>query len=233
MRERFPELEEVVSRGIVVNKDELFYSGISQGGIYGASYVALSPDVTRGHLGVPGNHYALLLHRSGNFGPFFAAVSISYPKRMSQAILLQAVQLQWDGADPVTYYRHITAEPFEGNEPHHVLVVPAKGDKQVAVVTNEIVARSEIGIPLLAHYDDERVVDGAPEQPYPHVGSGVVLYDFGNPWPTEQANLPPKSEVEDPHEGPRQLEYHNDQMVHFFRTGEIIDVCGGDGCHPD
>lgn len=233
MRERFPTLPEVTSRGITVNTDELFYSGISQGGIFGATYMALTQDVERGHLGVPGNHYAVLLQRSTDFLPFFAAVSLGYPGRTRQAMLLQAVQLLWDRVDPVTYYRHISAEPFPGNQAHQVLAAPAKGDEQVAVITNEIVARTDIGIPILAHYDTERVVQGAPEEPYPHVGSGIVLYAFGNPWPPEQQNLPPKSNFPDPHELPRKLDHHSEQMVHFFRTGEIIDVCGGDGCTPE
>jgi hypothetical protein len=38
--------------------------------------------------------------------------------------------------------------------------------------------------------------------------------------------------VGDPHEKPRRLDAHNQQMVTFFRTGQIIDVCGGDGCTP-
>ncbi|GMV39447.1 MAG: hypothetical protein AMXMBFR64_11630 [Myxococcales bacterium] len=233
MRERFPSLAEVTDRGVVVNQAELYYSGISQGGIYGATYVALSQDVERGHLGVPGNNYPTLLFRSGNFAPFFAAASMAYPERTTQVLLVETVGQLWSAADPVSYMRHITAEPFPGNGPHHVMLVPAKGDPQVAVITNEIAARSDIGIPIMAHYDTERVVQGAPEQPYPHVGSGVVLYQFGNPWPDEKVNTPPTSPVADPHELPRKLEHHNDQMVHFFRTGEIIDVCGGDGCTPD
>jgi hypothetical protein len=33
---------------------------------------------------------------------------------------------------------------------------------------------------------------------------------------------------------PRNAEWHNDQMVHFFRnSAEVIDVCGADGCTPD
>ncbi|MFT7624462.1 MAG: hypothetical protein ACI9WU_003650 [Myxococcota bacterium] len=36
-----------------------------------------------------------------------------------------------------------------------------------------------------------------------------------------------------PHNLPKNAAHHSEQMVHFFRTGEIIDVCGGDGCSPD
>jgi hypothetical protein len=37
----------------------------------------------------------------------------------------------------------------------------------------------------------------------------------------------------DPHGKPRAFDLHNEQMDTFFRTGEIVDLCGGDGCHPN
>ena len=89
-----------------------------------------------------------------------------------------------------------------------------------------------MGIKLMENYG--RDVYGVDPQAYPYTGSGVVLYDFGNPWP-EPGNTPPEEgPLGDPHGKPRDQTYHNEQMVHFFRNdGEIIDVCGGDGCTPD
>ena len=68
---------------------------------------------------------------------------------------------------------------------------------------------------------------------YPHKGSGVVLYDFGNAWPPNGNTPPPEDPHGDPHGKPRKLDAHNQQMVTFFRTGAIIDVCKMDGCRPD
>jgi len=67
---------------------------------------------------------------------------------------------------------------------------------------------------------------------YPHKGSGLVNFSFGNPWPAP-GNVPPNDKLGDPHGKPRNLDHHNQQMAHFWRTGEILDVCGGDGCTPD
>lgn len=232
MRERLGELPIAVSKKIQVNKAELFYSGISQGGIFGASFVALSPDVTYGHLGVPGNNYSTLLQRSTDYQQFAPVVSSSYLDSVNQSVVLAAIQLLWDSTDPVSFLRHVTQEPFPGNSPHYVLLAPAKGDYQVSVMTNEIAARSELGIALMEHYDKERKVALVSEQKYPHQGSAVVLYNFGNPWPAP-GNLPPKEDMlGDPHEKPRRQDSHNAQMVNFFRTGQIVDVCGGDGCTP-
>ncbi|MEO7328625.1 MAG: hypothetical protein ABI193_08615, partial [Minicystis sp.] len=132
--------------------------------------------------------------------------------------------------DPVSHYRHISAEPYPGTPPHQVLLGSATGDWQVALLTNEIVTRSEVGVALLPGYGKE--VPLVTPAPYPHQGSGLVNYSFGNPWPPP-GNEPPFDELGDPHGKPRGLKWHNAQMMHFFRTGEIIDVCGGNGCTPD
>lgn len=231
MRERLGDLPIVGMKKIQVNKAELFYSGISQGGIFGGSFMAITPDVTYGHLGVPGNNYHTLLQRSVDYNQFAPVVSATYGAPVQQNVALAAIQLLWDSTEPVSLLRHVTAEPFPGNSPHYVLLAPAKGDWQVAVVTDEIAARSEIGIKLMQNYDRQRKVELVAEQKYPYRGSGVVLYDFGNPWPP-LGNLPPKDTLGDPHGKPRKEDAHNRQMVTFFRTGEIIDVCGGDGCTP-
>ncbi len=233
MRERLAETDLADEYDLSVASEETYYSGISQGGIFGGTYMALSQDVTRGHLGVPGNNYSLLLERSVNFEPFFTMMEQTYPERLEQLVGLATMQQLWGQTDPVSYMRHIKAEPFAETPAHDVLLAPAKGDHQVAPLTNEIVARTEIGIELMANYPRE--VDLVEPEPFPHDGSGIVLYDFGNPWPAP-GNRPPDDETSDPHGEPREAEWHNRQMVHFFRTGEIINTCEADGdpvCDPD
>jgi hypothetical protein len=50
-----------------INTSRLFYDGNSQGGIMGGALTALSPDLDRGVLGVPGMNYSTLLRRSVDF----------------------------------------------------------------------------------------------------------------------------------------------------------------------
>jgi hypothetical protein len=128
----------------------------------------------------------------------------------------------------------------------------------VAVVTNEIAARSGLGIQLMQGWGKDVAL--VTPQAFPYKGSGIVLYDFGNAW-APFADLPPVQEDvgvcgqdgacpdhfdckqvgqddkapkhclrADPHELPRRNPQHIEQMIHFFHTGEIIDVCGGKGC---
>lgn len=273
MKNRFGSLTEVTDRSVTVNSDEMFYSGISQGGIFGPTFVALSPDVQYGHAGVPGHTYAMLLHRSTDFEDFFAVMRQSYPDVVEQLMGLHTIQLLWAQTDSVSYMRALSADPIDGSGGNAMLFAPAKGDYQVAVVQNEMLARTEdLGIALMENYDPigGRTVDLVTPATYPHTGSGVVLYDFNaadgsgmgwrNPWPPAgnhptrggdpeacSADCPVGEEFAradfgccygtccyDPHELPRRRDWHNDQMVHFLRNdGEIIDVCGGDGCTPD
>lgn len=233
IRARLAEVPQVRDAGVRVNREELFYSGISQGGIFGATYLAISPDITRGHLGVPGNNYNLLLRRSVDFEGYGNMIRTQYPLARHQALGLAYVQLHWDQTDPVSYLRHITQEPFVGNQAHHGLWAPARGDYQVSVMTNEMAARSGMGISLMAHYDRDRTPWGITQQAYPHRGSGVVLYSYNNPWPAVGNQPPTREMLGDPHGRPRREAWHQRQMVTFFRTGEIIDVCGGNGCTPD
>jgi hypothetical protein len=215
--------------GIVVtdDPDHLYYSGISQGGIFGASFMALTPDIRRGHLGVPGNNYNTLLQRSIDFTPFSLPFNVSYPSPTDQVMGLAHIGLLWEMTEPVSYLRHITAEPFAGNDPHHVLLASATADWQVALITNEIATRSDMGIELMANYG--RDVWGVEETPFPHEGSGLVNYSFGNPWPPP-GNITPEDDIGDPHSWPRRTPEHQQQLMHFLHTGEIIDVCGGEHC---
>ncbi len=230
MRERFASLPEVRALNINVDSSDLHYSGISQGGIFGASFMALSQDITRGHLGVPGQNYSTLLHRSVDFVPFFEILRQNYPSTVDQAIGLGLVQLIWNMTDPVSYYGHIKASPFANTPSHDILAAPARGDYQVSVLTMEIVARTNgLQVPLLQNYDVMRQPAAITPVNYPHRGSGIVLYSYGNPWPPA-GNVIPMDSLGDPHGQPRRTPEHNRQMMHFLRTGEIIDVCGGEAC---
>lgn len=230
MKLGFASIPEVAATGLVIDPDAIYYNGISQGGIFGATHMAMSVDIQRGQLGVPGNNYSTLLQRSSDFVAFFLVLQYVYSDPRDQQIALSALQMLWDRTDPVSHYRHISAEPYPGTPSHSVLLGSAKADWQVALLTNEIVTRSDVGVALLPGYGKE--VPLVTPTPYPHTGSGVVNYDFGNPWPPP-GNKPPYDSVGDPHGKPRSLDWHNEQMFHFFRTGEIKDVCGGNGCTPD
>lgn len=224
MKGQLAQMPWIIEHGIQIDPEQLYYTGDSQGGIFGGTYMALSTDTVRGVLGVPGQNYSTMLTRSVDFDPFMAALSASYRGTAEQAVLLSALQVLWDRTDPVSHYRHLSEGPHENTPPHRIIAAMAKGDYQVPLITLEIVARSQIGVALAEGYDAERSVPLVDETAYPIDGSAIVNWPFGNPWPA-LGNLPPtQDEIGDPHGKPRKQRAYQDQMMHFFRTGVVIDV---------
>lgn len=236
MMHRFGTLPEVTSREIQIDNEKIFYNGISQGGIFGATYVAISPDIHVGHLGVPGLNYNMLLQRSVDFDLYDTMIKSAYKSPLNTAIVLAALQNVWDMADPASYYRHLSADPFPGAPPKHVLLAPALGDYQVSPLTNLMAANSNVDLAVMEGWGRDITHMGLQEQPYmvdgaPYKGSAVVMWNLGNPWPAP-GNLTPIDEGDDPHGTPRYFYTHQEQMIHFLESGgEVIDVCNGNGCN--
>lgn len=253
MKHTFPDIEGLLDGEgdpieLNLNTDEILYHGISQGGIYGATYVAVSPDIDVGALGVPGINYNFLVQRSVDFDnpddpqSFMNMALGSYDNDPNKiALILAAVQSLWDMTDPASYYKHLSKDPFPGNNPKHVLLQPAKGDHQVSPLTNIIVANSDVDVAIMkgwgadiTHYGPNLQEQDYGDDTTPYKGSGVVMWDFGNPWPTPGMLPPDEPKALDPHGTPRFVHIHQDQMMHFLQNdGEIIDVCENKGCHME
>src|SRR5690606_16505301 len=69
------------------------YHGISQGGIMGSVYAAISPHIERAALGVMGQPYSLLLFRSVDFTPFFTFMQLKIPDPRGWQLGISAVQM--------------------------------------------------------------------------------------------------------------------------------------------
>lgn len=205
----------------VIDTQRLYYDGNSQGGIYGGTVVAVSPDLTRGVLGVPGMGYATLLPRSSDYVArcpatqtdpadprgcigYSTAFDAGYPDPSQRMLILSLIQNLWDRGDPAGYAEHMTADPLPRTPAHAVLLQVGYGDHQVANVTAEAEARTVgaglVSPPLLegrASYDHYPAIQriGA----YPYAGSGMTIFDTG-PIRTESASTrgvdePPSEDV--------------------------------------
>lgn len=213
---------------ILVDADLIEWFGASQGGIYGPTLLATSPVMSRGVLAVPGQNYQTMLSRSRNFEPFFLLLDFAFERSVDVTLSVAAVQLLWDRTDPVSYYRRML------DEDNRALLLVSKGDKQVPVLSVEVASRT-FGprLPLLGTYDVDRSPWDTAEIRYPHDGSGVILFDFGNPWPTQEGNLPPQTELSDPHSRIAEVDEVGPVMNTFLRSGVIEDPCGGEPCRFD
>jgi hypothetical protein len=199
-----------------------FYRGDSQGGIFGGAYLALSTDVKRGLLSVPGGPYSILLNRSQDFGPFFFLLGTVYDTSLDVQLAIDFVQMFWDKTEPNGYLPYMTENPLPGTPSHNVLFQCALGDHQV----NTLGAHYEARTTKAALVDPAvRDVWGLEKKKAPFAGNAIVEFDFGNP-PDPITNEPP-TQGQDPHEFVRRQPEAYQQADAFFRTGQITQVCTG------
>lgn len=213
----------------IIQKDKTAYFGNSEGGIFGSVYMAITQDVKRGLLGVPGGPYGMLLPRSLDFGIEFDVLKARYSDPVDRINMMQVLQCLWDRAEPAGYMGSISRDPLPNTMKHEVLLHYGLGDAQVTWLGAQSIARSVdavqygsnakendesfYGLELLA---DDAVVTGR---------SGIQGWDYGS----AQAplyNVPPGTEG-DTHECPRKDDRAQVQMGHFFLTGEIKNACDG------
>jgi hypothetical protein len=213
-----------------IDPSEVYYRGDSQGGIFGTTYMALSTDVTRGMLGVPGMPYNLLLNRSTDFEPFFVGLKIVYKNARDIQIALGLVQMLWDRTEPDGYAPYITENTLPGTPKHEVLLHVAIGDHQVTPLGAHLIARA-VGATNLAPVN--RSIYGVPESTKPFKGNGMVEYKFDNPEAPKTNTAPdPKVDGVDPHGKVRRLDAARHQTDAWLRHGEVRPFCDGP-CDPE
>ena len=216
---------------VVVDRGEgtkLYYDGNSQGGIMGGPLVAVSPDISRGILGVTGMNYSTLLNRSVDWeGAYAVAYYATYQDPVERQLGFQLLQMLWDRGESNGYAQHMSDDPLPNTPPHDVMLQVAYSDHQVANVTAEVQART-MGAPIMEGLADGRHWDFKPLEPrgqYPAQGSALVYWDSGNATPPN-GNVPP-THGGDPHGHPRSDPAAGWQEAHFLLTGEMLDVCDG------
>ena len=153
------------------NRTQAYYDGNSQGGIYGGTVCAVSVDVRKCVLGVPGMDYSILLPRSSDyvarkkiteFDPQYAIektidkhpddgvldqigysqlLDTAYPDQSQRMLTLDLLQTLWDRSDPNGYATHMTGG-LPDTPKHDVLLQVAWGDHQVANITAFTEART-------------------------------------------------------------------------------------------
>ncbi len=239
----------------VVNTDDLFYYGNSQGGIAGGALTAVATDFTRSVLYVPGINYSTLLTRSIDFNLYKSFLYPSYPEQVSRPLLFSIMQMLWDRGEPNGYANHMTSDPLPGTPAHKVMIEMAYGDHQVANVATEVEART-IGAPLRTPaLDANRNPAGMVEPFFGHEtlgdlagsaanGNAFFVWDIGpkrieggtefgtDPAPLTNTAPPPTSGV-DPHDTViRSSPLIRKQIADFLKTdGKVTNPCGPNPCY--
>lgn len=211
----------------ILDPTHAYYRGDSQGGIFGATYMAISTDVTRGLLGEPGAPYNLLLDRSVDFGGFKLLLRGAFPSTLDMRLMQGLFQLTWDRTEPNGYVSYLATNMLPNTPAHRVLLHVAIGDHQVTPLGAHFLARS-IGAKNLAPVNRE--VWGIPDASGPVTeGSVMVEFDFGLP-PAPTTNTP-MAAGDDPHDSVRVLGPAMEQTNEFFRKGIVTPRCDGP-CNP-
>ena len=212
----------------LIDPEQRYYYGISQGGILGGVYMATTTEVERGVLDVLGQPYNTLLTRSVDFDPFFDLMRVRFPDPVDLAYVLGVLQILWDRAEPAGY-SHRIRDPLPGTPAHEVLMTAALGDHQVTTLGAHHMARSVGAV----HLDSGlREIWGFETASGSHEGSALVEYDFGLP-EDPVCNLP-QTACDDPHGDLRRLDSAREQIDEFLRTGVITNHCADGVCsYPD
>jgi hypothetical protein len=222
--------------GQLFDTAHLDYDGNSQGGIMGLMLTAVSPDIERSVLGVPGMNYSLLLPRSVDFDDYELVFKPAYPSDLDRTLILGFTQMLWDRGEGAGYVQHVTADQYPGTPAKQVLLDVALGDHQVTELSALIEART-LGItihrPVAAdgRWAEVEAGWGLESTVYPSSGSAIIIWDSGmTPIPLE--NLAPR-EGDDPHSDPRNDADVRRQKAAFLFEDTLIDVCDAKACLAD
>jgi hypothetical protein len=232
--------------GPLFQAGSVHYDGISQGAVLGAALSAVNPNFERAVLNVAGMRFSLLARRSNAWPAFALAFDPAYPDPLDKPLMWSVIQMLYDRGENNGYVNHVTSDPLPGSTPTRVLIHVALGDMTVTETAGEILART-LGAsrhnPTIVQDRHVAVepylgIDTIPA--YPWLGSGLVVWDSG-PFPIaghEGTPLQPttntfNTEGYNTHGMPFDQRPARDQKAAFWRTGEIINVCGGEACYGD
>lgn len=209
----------------VIDGSAVYYLGISNGGIQGGTYMALSEDVTRGALNVPGAEWTLLMYRSMDFESLISAFGVVLPDLLDDQLLVAMFQPEFDYTDPASFAPHVLANPLPGASAKQLLLQEGIGDEVVTNIATELYART-LGIPGL---DLEQPVYGVTAMAAP-LPSAYTQWDI-SPSPLPPAGDIPATTDNGVHNDVRLLSQVEAQIAAFFTpTGMVTDVCGGSAC---
>ncbi len=207
----------------LVDPDQVVFYGNSQGGIMGGALMGMSPDLSRGALGVTGGPYNLLLSRSSDFDPFFLIFKNKYTDHRDIMLIMGLFQMLWDSSENAGWL-HEVAAPAQGLPEKTVLIQNAIGDSQVTTLGGHFQARGYGAVQLSP---ETRPIFGVPTVEGPVTDVSVITEWNYSDIPDEPiTNTPPDADF-DTHECPRRDPDAQAQLAEFLTTGTIRHPCEG------
>ncbi len=210
--------------GVEVDPEQVWYYGISLGGIQGASQVALSDRISLAVLAVPGAGWTNMIQRSVHFEELDQLIDLLYADPLGQNVFLGLVQSRFDRSDPAGIATLLR------DQDKVVVVQEAIGDCQVPNIATDLLVRS-IGAVQLGPATDP--VYGLEEVEGPVTVPALtqirVPEDLAEYFPPDENTIPETDN--NVHNSAVLQEATFDQIRHLFTTGELVHPCDGP-CDP-
>ena len=215
-----------------MNAEELYYYGISQGGIMGGTLAALSDTIDRYILQVGAVNYSTLVRRSRDFEYYEFLLATTYPRKIDRDWLVVSTQNAWSLAEPDAYVGHILADPLPGVDitDRRILFQTSRYDTEVSNIASDMAAR-EMGLGVL----DSSVYEPweVPVLTEDSVPSAYVIYHLSEVEPLELGTREP-DEDNSAHGDLRYQEEVLEQIELFSRPdGSVVDTCPANSCLLD
>lgn len=207
----------------LISATETGYYGNSQGGVLGGGYLAMSPVIQRGFLGVAGAPFAMLLDRSADFLAFVILLNQTMEDEREVTLFVDGLaQHLWDPAEAGGWLRAMNESPeFFSKD---VLLHVALGDAEVPDLGAHVMARA-YGADSLA--PQVRPIFGIDEREEGFSGSAIVEWRYVDSPDSPVGPMPPSTNFS-PHECLRREPLAMSQVGVFMNTGELVQTCDGE-----
>lgn len=213
----------------IADGKEVYYYGISNGGIQGFTFAALQKRIERFALNVPGGWWSMMMERSADFQLLALGMKGVYPDPLDRLIIIATSQAFFDPTDPINYTSFHRDGPLPGRSAKKLLLQEGRYDDEVPNLTTRALVRAA-GIKLLKPAVES--VWGIEEADGP-LDSAYTQWDVTPPEQPPKTNTPASKLPEDvsAHKVPRRLEHLIDQLQRFFKPdGKIEATCEGKAC---
>ena len=208
----------------LVDPTQVFYYGLSQGGIFGTAVMAWEPTIQRAVLGVGAANYSMLLDRSADWPQYRLILNGGYNDPLDDALVISLCQMRWDKTEGSGVANTVLDGAATGVPPKQLLMQIALADEQVPNIGSYWEART-MGVPVVG--PTPTTPWGLTVQQSPiATGSALVIMDGGAPI-APVTNIPPPKLQPSMHDLTRIQPATRRQIKEFYATGQIVNECTG------
>jgi hypothetical protein len=215
----------------LVDPSQVYFQGISQGHILGATYAAISPDIQKAVLTSGGANFSTLMFRARPFLGFLGIIAAAVPDALEQQKFATLSQFVFDRIDPYTYSEFLLGNDLDGSRMNRqILMQMGVGDSEVPNLGSELHARaaglqvlqpSPVATPPLMSIAEGSAADSA-----------FALYDFQvDPFPS--VTPAPADTGNGVHNELRLLTASMRQVDAFLRPGGRVEQFCDGVCDPE